>query len=134
RHADLAVALGGLLDDAPGGPLDPARPSDYGAALGSLWHRYAALVSPSTSVVLLGDGRSNGRDPGLGHVTELTRRARRTVWCTPEPEGAWGFGNGEMAHYAERVDGAVSLRTLDDLQRAIRESVFDARPRRRPVA
>ncbi|MFV0307724.1 MAG: VWA domain-containing protein, partial [Desertimonas sp.] len=39
RHADLAVALGGLLDDAPGGPLDPARPSDYGAALGSLWHR-----------------------------------------------------------------------------------------------
>ncbi|MEM9038685.1 MAG: VWA domain-containing protein [Actinomycetota bacterium] len=124
RHADLASALGALLDDAPGGPLDPARPSDYGVALQTLWHRYARLLRPSTTVLVLGDGRSSGRDPGFDHVADLTDRCRRTVWCSPEPEGAWSFGNAEMAGYASRVDAAVSVRSLDDLAAAIARGVF----------
>lgn len=115
RHADLAAALGGLLDDAPGGQLDPSRASDYGVALGSLWHRFASLLRSSTTVLILGDGRSGGRDPGFAHVDALVRRCRRTVWWTPEAEGAWSFGNGEMTEYAERVDVAMTVRTLDDL-------------------
>jgi len=136
RHGDLAVALGGLLDDAPGGPLDPARPSDYGAALTSLWHRYRRLLRSSTTVLVLGDGRSNGRDPGLQLVTDLTARCRRTVWCSPEPAGAWSFGNGEMAAYAARVDVAVSVRSLADLSAAVDRGEFADlvdRPRRRPA-
>ncbi len=124
RHADLPTALGGLLDDASGGPLDPARPSDYGAAFGSLWHRYGRLLRPSTTVLVLGDGRSNGRDPGLTHVTDITARCRRTVWWTPEPEGAWSFGNAEMLAYAQRVDVALTVRSLDDLERAANSGVL----------
>lgn len=115
RHADLATALGRLLDDAPGGPLDPARSSDYGAALHSLWSRHGAVLGPRTTVFVLGDGRSNGRDPGLGQVRDLTARCRRTIWLTPEPVGAWAFGHGEMAAYAEAVDVAWPVRSLDDL-------------------
>ena len=115
RHADLASALGGLLDDAPGGPLDPSRPSDYGVAFGSLWHRFASLLRPSTTLLVLGDGRSGGRDPGFAHLEACVRRCRRTVWWTPEPEGAWAFGNAEMAGYADRVNVALAVRTLDDL-------------------
>ncbi|MEO1065295.1 MAG: VWA domain-containing protein [Actinomycetota bacterium] len=124
RHADLATALGGLLDDAPGGPLDPARPSDYGVAFGSLWHRFAALLRPSTTVLVLGDGRSGGRDPGLAHVEAVVRRCRRTVWWTPEAAGAWTFGNGEMAEYADRVDVAMTVRTLGDLRNVARTGVL----------
>ncbi len=124
RHADLATALGGLLDDAPGGPLDPARPSDYGGAFSSLWHRYARLLRSSTTVLVLGDGRSNGRDPGLAHLEDLRSRCRRSVWCTPEPEGAWSFGNGEMAAYASRVDTAITVRSLADLADAIHRGAF----------
>ncbi len=124
RHADLAAALGGLLDDAPGGPLDPARSSDYGAAFASLWHRYARLLRPSTTVLVLGDGRSNGRDPGFAHVDAVTTRCRRTLWCTPEPEGAWGFGNAEMGQYARRVNVAATIRSLDDLRDVVRSGVF----------
>ncbi len=131
RHADLATALGGLLDDAPGGPLDPARSSDYGAAFSSLWHRYAGLLRPTTTVLMLGDGRSNGRDPGFAHVDDLVARCRRTVWCTPEPEGAWSFGNGEMAAYANRVDAALTVRSLDDLTEVIDQGAFAAGRRRR---
>lgn len=89
--------------------------SDYGVALGSLWHRFASLLRSSTTVLILGDGRSGGRDPGFAHVDALVRRCRRTVWWTPEAEGAWSFGNGEMTEYAERVDAAMTVRTLDDL-------------------
>ncbi|MEM9607219.1 MAG: VWA domain-containing protein [Actinomycetota bacterium] len=126
RHADLAAALGGLLDDAPGGPLDPSRPSDYGVAFGSLWHRFASLLRPSTTLLILGDGRSGGRDPGFAHVEACVRRCRRTVWWTPEAEGAWGFGNGEMAGYADLVDVALAVRTIDDVAAAAREGVLRA--------
>lgn len=114
-HADLATALGRLLDDAPGGPLDPARSSDYGTALRSMWNRHADLLGPRTTVFVLGDGRSNGRDPAVERVHELTERCRRTIWLTPEPRGAWGFGFGEMAAYADAVDVAWTVRSLDDL-------------------
>lgn len=124
RHTDLATALGRLLDDEPGGPLDPARSSDYGAALRSMWARYATLLRPDTTVIILGDGRSNGRDPDADLVGELTERCRRTIWLTPEPGGAWGFGNGEMAAYAGAVDVAWTVRSLDDLLELARSGLI----------
>lgn len=115
RHSDLATALGQLIDDAPGGPLDPARSSDYGSALRSLWSHSGHLVRPAATVFVLGDGRSNGRETGVDLVAEITDRCRRTIWLTPEPRGAWHFGHGEMARYAAVVDVAWTVRSLDDL-------------------
>lgn len=123
-HADLASALGRLLDDAPGGPLDPARASDYGAALRSLWHRHADLLGRRTTVFVLGDGRSNGLDPAVERVHALTERCRRTIWLTPEPAGAWGFGHGEMAAYAAAVDVAWTIRSLEDLAELARSGLI----------
>lgn len=126
RHADLATALGQLIDDAPGGPLDPARSSDYGAALRSLWSRSGRLLRPAATVFVLGDGRSNGRDIGVDLVAEMTDRCRRSIWLTPEPSGAWHFGHGEMARYAAVVDVAWTVRSLDDLMSLATSGLLEA--------
>jgi hypothetical protein len=38
-----------------------------------------------------------------------------TLWISPEPQGAWTLGRGEMAEYARHVDRAISVRSLADL-------------------
>lgn len=123
-HLDVARAIGRLLDDCPGGILDPARPSDYGRALDSLWSRYGLLVDDSTTVIVIGDGHSNGRDPNLAAVDRLRRRCRRLVWLTPEPEGAWRFGHGEMQRYADRCDHAATIRSIPDLAALVESRAF----------
>lgn len=115
RHSDLPTALGDLLDDQPGGPLDPARSSDYGSAFHSLRRHHRSVFDARSTMFVLGDGRSNGRDPATEWVRDLTASCRRTIWLTPEPEGAWAFGHGEMAGYAEAVDVAWTVRSLDHL-------------------
>jgi len=124
RHADVASAIGRLIDDPGGGPLDPSRPSDYGAALRSFWTRYGSLVDASTTVIVIGDGRSNGLDPNVEAVSQLRDRSRRLVWLTPEPEGAWGFGHGEMEQYATVCDHAARVRSLDDLAEFVESGVL----------
>jgi len=124
RHADVASAIGRLLDDPGGGPLDPSRSSDYGAALRSFWTRYGSLVDASTRVIVIGDGRSNGLDPNVNAVRQLRDRSRRLVWLTPEPEGAWGFGHGEMEQYATVCDHAARVRSLDDLAEFVESGVL----------
>lgn len=52
-------------------------------------------------------------------IDRITRRSASTTWITPEPEGAWTLGRGEMAQYATLVDKAVSVRSLDDLERLV---------------
>ena len=126
RHADLARALGRLLDDPAGGPLDPARSSDHGAAFRSLWTDHPGLVTRWTTTLVLGDGRSNGLDPDIPALRSLVERSRRTVWFTPEAEGAWGFGHGEMRRYADEVDLACTIRTLDDLEAVARSGVVES--------
>ncbi|MFT3854532.1 MAG: VWA domain-containing protein [Ilumatobacteraceae bacterium] len=114
RVADPVVAIGNVL-----ALVDVGAASDPGAALRQWWTRWSYLVHPSTHVMILGDGRCNGHDPAFEIVERITRRSSSTTWISPEPRGAWTLGRGEMERYARCVDQAVSVRSLDDLDRAV---------------
>lgn len=49
---------------------------------------------------MLGDGRGNGNDPNLEAFSEITRRARATLWLTPEPQFSWSLGRCDLLLYA----------------------------------
>jgi uncharacterized protein len=112
RVADPTVAVGKVF-----GLVDGNATSDPGAALRQWWATSHRVVTPRTHVMILGDGRCNGHDPAFEVVEHVTARSASTTWITPEPHGAWTLGRGEMAEYAARVDRAVTVRTLDDLER-----------------
>lgn len=69
-----------------------------------------------TTFVVLSDGRGNGHNPGLRAFEELTRRARHTIWLTPEPRYSWGLGRCDVPLYAEYCDAVHVVRGLDSLE------------------
>ncbi|MGW0712781.1 VWA domain-containing protein [Streptomyces sp. NPDC002643] len=78
--------------------------SDYGAALGEFAERYLDAVGPRTSVIVLGDARTNGFAPGADALRRIAARARRVHWLNPESPAQWGTGDSAAPVYAEIVD------------------------------
>lgn len=109
----LARVLGGL---PAGGVLDVDADSDYGAAFEHFLDEFGSAVNRRTTLVVLGDGRGNGNDPGLGAFEELTRRARATIWLTPEPRYSWALGGCDLPAYAEWCDKVQVVRNPRGLE------------------
>ncbi|MFF9036309.1 VWA domain-containing protein [Streptomyces sp. NPDC014892] len=78
--------------------------SDYGAALGEFVERHLDAVGPRTSVIVLGDARTNGFDPNAEALRRIVARARRVHWLNPETPSTWGIGDSAAPVYAEIVD------------------------------
>ncbi|MGY1660981.1 VWA domain-containing protein [Geodermatophilus sp. SYSU D00705] len=88
--------------------------SDYGTALEVFAERWPGAVGPKTSLLVLGDGRTNHRQPGLPVLADLVRRSRSAHWLNPEPRRLWGSGDSAALRYAEVVD-MVECRTAAQL-------------------
>ncbi|MDQ1661604.1 MAG: uncharacterized protein QOJ68_1584 [Blastococcus sp.] len=78
--------------------------SDYGNALEVFAERWASAVGPKTSLLVLGDGRTNYRPPGLPVLATLVKRSRSAHWLNPEPRRLWGSGDSAADRYGEVID------------------------------
>ncbi|PXY22479.1 VWA domain-containing protein [Prauserella muralis] len=77
--------------------------SDYGESLGTFIEGWPDAVGPRTSVLILGDARTNGADPNLAALRRIAERARHVHWLNPEPEALWGTGDSAALRYARIV-------------------------------
>jgi uncharacterized protein len=89
--------------------------SDYGRALTAFVERHGREVTQRSTVVVLGDARTNYRHPGAQALEQLQRRARRVWWLNPEPRGAWDTGDSVASSYARYVEEMVEVRNLRQL-------------------
>ena len=80
------------------------RGSDYGSALNDFAAHHLDAVGHRTTVLILGDARTNGTDPAYDTLREIVERARHVVWLNPEPARGWGSGDSVAHRYAEIVD------------------------------
>ncbi len=80
------------------------RNSDYGTALADFVEHHLGAVGPRSTVLVLGDARTNGTDPGYDHLRVVLERARHVAWLNPEPARTWGAGDSVAHRYAEIVD------------------------------
>jgi uncharacterized protein with von Willebrand factor type A (vWA) domain len=78
--------------------------SDYGTAFEVFAERWASAIGPKTSLLVLGDGRTNYRQPGLPVLADLVRRSRSAHWLNPEPRRLWGSGDSAADRYGEVID------------------------------
>lgn len=108
EHA-LGLVFGGRVIDTEGN-------SDYGSVFRQLL-REGERLDRRTSIVVLGDGRSNGKDPAIEEFAEIARRVRRIVWLTPEPSYSWGLGTCALPEYAEHCERVDVVRDLQGLER-----------------
>ncbi|MBO8150807.1 VWA domain-containing protein (plasmid) [Rhodococcus sp. ZPP] len=110
EHA-LGLVFGGTV-------LDVDANSDHGAAFGQFLEEFGNAVGRRTTVLVLADGRSNGLDPNIEAFAEITRRARETIWLTPEPRYSWGLGACDLPLYAEYCQRVRVVRDLSGLTSA----------------
>ncbi len=99
--------------------------TDYGTAMEDLSDSVLDGMDHRTTLLVLGDARSNFGDPGHLLLKEMATRARRVIWLNPEPEASWNTGDSEMRRlgvYCSHVQVCNSVRdverVLDNLLRA----------------
>jgi len=107
RAADLATA---------GQVVSLSGNSNYGRALVTFHAHHLAAVTRRTTVLVIGDGRTNYHPPQAWVLDDLRRRARRVLWICPEERWAWGQGDSEMPLYAAKVERVAAVTTLADLE------------------
>ena len=112
---DEAMAL--ILREVGGGS------TDYGQALADLREHHWDCIDRRTTVLVLGDGRSNHSDPRLDLFAELADRAKRVIWLCPEPAGRWGSGDSEMLRFRPFCSHVSHCATAADLEQAIDEAL-----------
>src|SRR4051794_11481274 len=103
------------------GVADISGYTDYGR----VWSEFLADVEddlhPRATVIVLGDARTNGRDPRADMFAQVAARAGRTFWLNPEPRLYWNYGDSVIAAY-ERYCTAFECWTtaqLEDFVRAL---------------
>ena len=102
--------------------LDVDASSDYGAVFESFAADHLSSLTRRTTLLVLGDARSGGRDPGLEHLEQMRRQCRRLVWLTPEPRYSWALGSCDLPLYSrlcDRVEVVRDVQGLDDTVRAL---------------
>jgi uncharacterized protein with von Willebrand factor type A (vWA) domain len=75
--------------------------SDYGGSLGGFAEQWGGAITSRTSLLILGDGRTNYRDPNLTVLRRLVGVARHAHWLNPEPRRQWGSGDSAALRYAD---------------------------------
>lgn len=93
--------------------------TDLGHSLDTFFQQHLDAVDSRTTVIVLGDGRNNYRDPRLDLVRALARRSKRLVWLNPEDPSQWGSGDSDMADYAPLCHAVHPVRDMAQLSAAV---------------
>src|SRR5689334_14770805 len=97
--------------------------SDYGSSLADFEDEWMNAITPQTTVIVLGDARSNNLDPRADILRRIAERSKRIVWLNPEGRMAWGFGDSEMPRYATFCSVVRQCATAKQLERAVSDIV-----------
>jgi hypothetical protein len=105
------------------------RPTDYGRALADFNELQREELDRHTTIIILGDGRSNYANPRLDIMRDIAHRARAVIWLNPEPETYWGQGDSRMDQYKRFCNVAKVCNTLNQLERIIEDVLRTYMPR-----
>ncbi len=103
------------------GVADISGYTDYGR----VWREFRALVEddlhPRATIIVLGDARTNGREPAAEVFGQIAARAGRTYWLNPEPKLYWNYGDSVIASYEKYCEAheCWSTKHLEDFVKAL---------------
>ena len=103
------------------GVADISGYTDYGR----VWNEFLDLVEddlhPRATVIVLGDARTNGRDPRADVFARVAAHAGRTFWLNPEPRLYWDYGDSVVSAYAPfcELHECWTTRQLEDFVKAL---------------
>ncbi len=99
-----------------GGVADVSGYTDYGRVWLEFLTEISEELDPRSTVIVLGDARTNGREPHAEVFAQISERAGRLFWLNPEPKLYWNYGDSVMAAYERYCDGAFECWTTRHLE------------------
>ena len=103
-----------------GGVADVSGYTDYGRVWLEFFDEISEDLDPRSTVIVLGDARTNGREPHAEVFARIAERAGRTFWLNPEPRLYWNYGDSVMAAYERRCTAAFECWTTKHLEDFVR--------------
>jgi uncharacterized protein with von Willebrand factor type A (vWA) domain len=119
RERSFKAVSNAITRDA--GVADVSGYTDYGRVWREFLVRVEDDLHPRATVIVLGDARTNGRDPRADIFAAIADRAGRTFWLNPEPQLYWNYGDSVVAAYEPfcEVHECWTTRQLEDFVKAL---------------
>ncbi|HEV8528777.1 MAG TPA: VWA domain-containing protein, partial [Actinomycetes bacterium] len=96
--------------------------TNYGRAFTVFNREYADALGPRTSLLILGDARSNYSDLNEGELKKMVDASRHAWWLNPEHTRNWATGDSAAMTYGELVP-MVECRNLTQLGEFVHDIV-----------
>lgn len=116
---NIAEAARRIDEEKKGFSLDGR--SDYGSAFKMFHKRWGQQITSRSIVLILGDGRSNYRQPNADAVEFMHKRAHRVYWLNPEREVSWNEGDSIISKYAPYCNSVFECRNVRQLKAFIEQ-------------
>jgi uncharacterized protein with von Willebrand factor type A (vWA) domain len=97
--------------------------SDYGAIFSQFARDYLNSFDERTTLLVLGDARSNYHDPQVERLKEISARVGAIYWLNPEPKAYWNTGDSMMREYSPYCAAVAECRTLRQLERFVAKAL-----------
>ena len=94
--------------------------TNYGRAFSKFEENHFDALTPKTTLLILGDARSNYSDLHEDALRRLTGAVKRSFWLNPEHERNWGTGDSAAPTYSELVP-MIECRNLAQLQEFVHD-------------
>ncbi|MEV4420498.1 VWA domain-containing protein [Patulibacter sp. NPDC049589] len=98
REREFEKVSRAIAQDA--GVADVTGYTDYGRVWREFLEQTQDDLNPRSTVIVLGDARTNGRDPAEAAFAQIAERAGRAFWLNPEPALYWDYGDSVISRYA----------------------------------
>ena len=76
-------------------------------------------IDNNTTVIILGDARSNPGDARLDVLQKVYNRAKTVIWLNPERRSQWNTGDSEMHRYQSASHFSTECQSLQQLERIV---------------
>jgi uncharacterized protein with von Willebrand factor type A (vWA) domain len=101
------------------GVADVSGYTDYGRVWLEFHDQVIEDLDPRSTVIVLGDARTNGREPHARALGRIAEHAGRTFWLNPEPKLYWNYGDSVMRAYEPYCDGVFECWTTKQLEQFV---------------
>jgi uncharacterized protein with von Willebrand factor type A (vWA) domain len=118
---EINQAIEKILKEAD---IDYNAATDYGLTFRQFQKKYLDILNKKTTLIIIGDGRSNYSNPEEQILDEMRERSRRVIWLNPETPYFWYTGDSEMRTYQAYCHEVRPCQNLNQLLDFIKSLVL----------
>ena len=98
--------------------------TDYGLTFRQFKMHYMDILNKKTTLIIIGDGRTNYVNPEERILEEMREKSRRVIWLNPETQYFWYTGDSEMRTYQACCNEVRPCQNLNQLLDFIKSLVL----------